>query len=151
MTYQVEITEISEQQAAVVSGQVAHDGIAAFLGEAFTEVMAAVQQHQGRATGPPFARYALLPDQGFQVQAGFPVEGLAGGEGRVELTTLPAGSAATTVHTGEYAGVAAAYQAIEQWMTENGYQPADAPWESYLDEPGVAAPRTAVYFPCRRA
>ena len=46
--------------------------------------------------------------------------------------------------------VAAAYEAGAQWMTENGYEPAGDPWESYLDGPEVAEPRTAVFMPCQK-
>ena len=32
-------------------------------------------------------------------------------------------------------------------MSEAGAEPAGAPWESYLDEPGVPEPRTEVVLP----
>ena len=56
--------------------------------------------------------------------------------------------ATTTLHRGGYEQVAAAYSALEQWMRDNGYEPAGAPWETYLDGPDVAEPRTVITWPC---
>ena len=58
---------------------------------------------------------------------------------------------ATTLHVGSYAGVGSAYDAAQQFLTDEGYEVAGAPWESYLDEPGVPEPRTEVFVPCEPA
>ena len=43
-----------------------------------------------------------------------------------------------------------AYEALETYLSKNGYEPAGAAWECYLDEPDVPEPRTKVYQPARR-
>lgn len=65
-------------------------------------------------------------------------------------STLPGGHVATTVHVGSYAQVGAAYDAAQRFLTDEGHEVAGAPWEVYLDEPGVPEPRTEVFVPCRR-
>ena len=149
MDYKIEIVNGQAQATATVSGRVAHDGIPGFIGVAFGEVLAAIGGEAGVA-GPPFARYDLCAD-GFEVEAGFPAAHVVAPAGRVRASTLPGGPMATTTHVGPYAGLAAAYGAIETWLAANGYAPAGAPWESYLDGPEVAEPRTVVSWPCRRA
>ena len=68
--------------------------------------------------------------------------------GRVAAGVLPGGRTARTLHHGAYSDVAAAYDALSIWLTDDGYRPSGAPWESYLDGPDVAEPRTMVYLPC---
>jgi effector-binding domain-containing protein len=52
------------------------------------------------------------------------------------------------LYQGDYAGVGSAYEAVERWLAEHGYVSAGTPWESYLDGPEVAQPRTVVQVPC---
>ena len=70
--------------------------------------------------------------------------------GDVGPGTLPGGHVLTTLHVGAYDEVGAAYGALETYLIKNGYEPAGAAWECYLDGPDVAEPRTKVYQPARR-
>ena len=151
MSYEVSFVDLQEQPAAVVHGEVPHDGIASFLGPAFGEVTGAAADQHLPVVGPPIGRYRPLPDGSWDVEAGFPVGGPLAPEGRVLPTTLPGGRAARTVHTGAYAGVGAAYGAILDWFTEVGYVADGVPWETYLDAPDVPEPRTEVFVPCHHA
>lgn len=146
MTYEITLVDLPEQDAAVVRGHVAVDGIGEFLGGAFGEIMGAL--HGVEIVGPPFARYAM-PDEGFDVMAGFPVSSPVTQVGRVEPDRLPGGPAATTMHVGSYEGVAAAFKAVQAWVADHGFVVAGDPWESYLDEPEVLEPRTLITFPVR--
>ena len=156
MDYEVELVDLQEQRTAVVRGHATYDRIADFLGGAFGAVSRALDERATRPAGPPFAQYAAATD-GFDVEAGFPVGSLAdgpaegaivGGDDGVVAGELPGGRAARTLHRGSYAEVGAAYDAVGGWLTDNGYRPAGAPWECYLDGPDVDEPRTVVYLPC---
>ena len=147
--YDVRLADLQEQQAAVVCGRITMDQIADFLGGAFGEVMGALAAQDMHPVGPPFARYRFLEGGVLEVDAGFPVSAPVAPTGRVEATTLPGGRVATTLHVGDYAGVGSAYDAASQFLTDEGYEVAGAPWECYLDDPEVPAPRTEVFMPCR--
>ena len=147
MGYEVELVDLQEQQTAVVRGHVTLDDVADFLGGAFEEVVRTLGSQGSAPAGPPFAQYAVRSD-GFDVEAGFPTRSPVEPTGRVTPGDLPGGQVARTLHHGAYGEVAAAYDALGAWLTDNGYRPAGAPWESYLDGPDVAEPRTIVYFPC---
>ena len=149
MTYEITLTRLIPQHAAVVSGEVAHEGIGQFLGQAFSQVMGTLSMEGLTPTGMPFARFDFAGD-GFKVEAGFPTSSVAADNDGVHDIELPGGDAVTTLHVGAYTGVADAYTAIESWMSEHGYQPTGAPWESYLDGPDVAEPRTVVTWPCHK-
>lgn len=149
MTYEVEQVELIEQPAAVVSAQVAMSQIAEFLGGAFGEVIAVLSAQGIEPAGAPFALYSPPSEEGFAIRAGFPTSAPVTAAGRVEPLTLPGGPGLRVMHVGSYDAVAGAYRAIEEYMDANSLGPADAPRESYLDEPGVEQPRTVVEWPVR--
>lgn len=144
----IEIRERTPQPAAVVRGHVPVDGIAEFIAGAFGEVATLLEREHGDVAGPPFARYHRTAD-GFDVEAGFPAAGPFVPEGRVELDELPGGQAATILYRGAYSGLAPAYDEVMRWLADHGDEPAGDPWESYLDGPEVAEPRTLISVPCR--
>ncbi len=148
MTYEIERVDLIAQPSAVVRGQVPHDGIPDFLGGSFGEVMGVLGAQGIQPAGPPFGCYVATAD-GFDVEAGFPTSAPVQPAGRVVPSTLPGGTAVQVLYRGSYAGVAAAYEAGEEWLAEQGWEATSPPWESYLDEPDVPEPRTLVSLPCR--
>ncbi len=151
MRYEVELVDLQQQHTAVVREHVARDAIADFLGPAFGEVMAAAARQGLQVSGAPYGRYLPAVDGGWDIEAGFPVDGEIAEEGRVRPATLPGGRTARTLHVGNYADVAAAYDATKSWLVDNGYVEAGDPWECYLDGPEVAQPRTELFVPCHEA
>lgn len=145
LTYDVTFVELSEQHTAVRRGLVDHLGIADFLGGAFGAVAAYLEATGVAPAGPPFARYAVAPDGGWVIEAGFPVLDAVEGDGDVLPGLLPGGTVAQTVHTGDYASLRAAYEAIETFVAAGGLTVGEDAWESYLDDPTTtASPRTLV-------
>ncbi|HEY2238527.1 MAG TPA: GyrI-like domain-containing protein [Streptosporangiaceae bacterium] len=51
--------------------------------------------------------------------------------GRVVASTLPAGTAAMTVHHGPFGEVGAAHHAVRRWCAAHGHQPRGVRWEIY--------------------
>ena len=142
----VERVALDAQPTAVVRGRVAVHELPEFLGVAFHGAMAAMSEQGLAPTGPPFARYR--PDgDAFDVVAGFPTTGVIVPAGRVQPDELPGGPAAQVLYRGAYGGLGEAYAAAERWLSEQGYAPTGEPWESYLDGPDVAEPRTLVHQP----
>lgn len=143
VSYEVTIEQRDAQQAVVMSAALGREQIPEFLGSAYGSLFAQLAQRGVSPGGPPFARYQVDNDS-FHVTAGVPVgqvpEGLPGG-------TLPGGLIATTLHVGSYEGLPEAFHAVIDWVGSNGYRIAADPWESYLDDPSVAEPRTQVCFP----
>lgn len=148
MTYDIQLTELQAQPAAVVHGHVVDEnGIGDFLGRAFGEVMGVMEQQGVHPAGAPFGRYRPTPDGGFDVEAGFPVSGPVTGVGDVEPLLLPGGRCVRTLHVGDWGKLEGAYAALKDWAVDNGCTPREDPWESYLDGPDVPEPRTEVYMP----
>jgi effector-binding domain-containing protein len=145
MTYDVTFVELSEQHTAVRRGHVSHLGIADFLGGAFAAVGAALGAAGVAPAGPPFAKYAVAPDGGWIIEAGFPVLEAIEGDGDLVPGLLPGGTVAQTVHTGPYQELRAAYEAIEAFVAAGGMTVDEDAWESYLDDPMTSpSPSTLV-------
>lgn len=150
-SYQVSIEQVPQRPTAVVRATVPHDGVGPFIGKAFGEVMQAMGAQHVHPAGEPFAQYRIAGDGSFEIAAGFPVSEPIVAMGEVVPMDLPAGTVAQTMHVGAYDEVNAAYEALVAWINAEGYQVAGDPWESYLDGPEVAKPRTVIRMPCRRA
>ena len=148
-TYEIQIADLQEQHVALVRGHISVEQIPEFLGGAYSEVPGVAAQQGLRLTGAPFGRYRFSPDGTLNVEAGFPVSGVVSADGRVEPGVLPGGTVARTLHVGGYDTVADAYEAVESYLTDNGYAPVSPAWECYLDDPDVPQPRTEVFLPCR--
>jgi effector-binding domain-containing protein len=147
-TYEITSVELQPRLTAVVRGHVEQPDLPAFLGAAFGETIQVITAQQHTPAGPPFARYRMS-GTGFDVEAGFPSPGPVAGTGRVEASELPGGPSAEVLHRGDYAAVGEAYAAAGKWLAEHRYTPNGDAWEEYLDEPGVAEPRTVVHMPYR--
>ena len=143
----IDLAELAPSPAAVVRG---HDGetqIAGFLSAAYAAVLRLLEEQHRAPAGPPFARFTPTAD-GFDVEAGFPASAPIDRAGHVAPFVLPGGPTVTAVHQGPYENVGETYAAVAEWMTEHGYRPTGETWESYLDGPGAAEPRTLVSSPC---
>ena len=150
MVDDITLSELPEQPVAVIYGRVPPEGVAGFLGHAFGSVPPTLMRQGRTIVGPPFARYGVMNDHGWEVEAGFPVDEPVTADGEVEPSALPAGQAARLVRAGPYGTVAEGWSTISAWVADNGYVVTQAPWECYLDEPGVTDPRTLIVMPCGR-
>jgi effector-binding domain-containing protein len=139
---------LAPQSAAVVRGHVEQQDLPAFLGAAFGETVQVITAQQNAPAGPPFARYRAS-GTAFDVEAGFPSTGPVTAAGRVEPAEVAGGTAVQVLYRGDYGGIGTAYEAAEKWLAEKGWTPDGEPWESYLDGPEVAEPRTLVHLPYR--
>lgn len=148
--YEIEAVELAEQSTAVIRDKVAAEELPNWMPGAFSEVGGLLAQAGIKPTGPPFARY-LREDGVFEVEAGFPVGSPVIGEGRVEPSWLPAGSAITALHSGPYETLPDTIRALEDWIEGHGHEEAGAYWEVYLtnpnQEPDVSEWHTKVVMP----
>jgi AraC family transcriptional regulator len=154
VTYDITTRTLQEQPTAVVLGMAQAEFLAAWLRDAYAEVLAAVAASGEAPAGPPFARFAFHGHQ-VHVEAGVPTTGQIPPMGRVERGHLPSGAAAVVVHEGPYDGIVKAYDALQGWVLQHGFEKAEHHYESYLvgpaDEPDAARWRTEVVVPYRES
>ena len=152
MTYQCQLSDREQQPTLVVRKHASLQQMPQVLGQAWGAIM----QYAGRdgltPAGPPFVAYHNMDMQDLDLEIGFPFLKSLGGEGEVQAGELPGGKAAECLHTGPYDKIAAAYEALQKWLDENGHTPTGIAYEFYLNDPQTTRPeelQTQVVFPLK--
>jgi AraC family transcriptional regulator len=141
MEYTIAGKELAAQPVLVVRRRVRRVDIAATIGAELPKVFLYAQQRGIAIAGFPVTRYLetsigwVTMETGMRVAAQNGGWSVGEGEGEVLAERLPAGPAAVTIHSGPYDQLQAAYAALEEWIVANGFRPAGAPWEAYLNDP----------------
>lgn len=160
MEYKITRQELGPQPVLVVRRRVRRAEIAATIGAALPKVLRHAQQRGLAIAGYPITRYLetsvglVTLETGMRVTARSGDWTVADGQGEVLTETLPAGTAAATIHFGPYDQLQDAYAAVEEWIAANGFRQNGAPWEAYLndpaDHPNPQDWKTEVYWPIRQ-
>lgn len=135
--YDIDKRNLVPQPTMVVRGKVKLEDIPTFLSRVYSTVDRQIHAAGAHVAGCPFARYRALDSEfrEFEIEAGVPVVLGVAGHGEVELSALPGGPAAVTVHRGPYERMEPAYEAITDWMQEQGVTPEGPAWEVYHTDP----------------
>jgi effector-binding domain-containing protein len=100
--------------------------------------------------GAPFAVYYNMDMQDLDMGIGFPVARSLPDKGEIRPGEIPGGRYATGLFTGPYSELGTAYDALNQWMAEQGYTPSGVAYEMYLNDPQQTPPqelKTLILFP----
>ena len=145
--------QIEAQHIVGIRTTAAMDKIGEVMGPMFGEVYGHIQQSGQQPAGMPFAIYHSMDGNNVDLECGMPVASPIAGTDRVRAGELPAGTVATVTHMGPYDNLPQTWSALMEWMGPQGLQPAGAPWEVYVTDPGQVADqskwRTDIFFPVR--
>jgi effector-binding domain-containing protein len=100
----------------------------------------------GPGPGPRWANVMLYKDDAPNVEVGVLVAAAFPGEGRVVVSQLPGGRVARTVHRGDYAGLAAAHDAVHRFAAASGLELAGPRWEIYGHPDGDRNPDVEISY-----
>jgi hypothetical protein len=122
----IEIRTLDEEFTAVVYGELERPQLDTWLPDALATAKTYLERWGAGPKGDPFVRFV-----DGEVEAGYPATTPVGGEGDVEPSDLPAGSAAVlVVPAGE---VEAAREALRAHIVALGSTPEGDGWEVLLD------------------
>ncbi len=133
----IELAQVPDLTLAVVRGRVPFAELPAFYDSAYTAVAAALAAAGSPPSGSAYGWYAAMPTSDVDLAAGFgaPV-GTPLDDERVELQTIPGGSAVVATFVGPYDQLTAAWQQVESWRaTTNAGTPRGDFYEEYVTEP----------------
>ena len=128
MDYEVSLAEVESRRTAVVAAATTWQEFPRLWGQLLGEVWGCL--HAGGIyrgcrnimlylDGVPNVEVGVLLDQPCPLT------------GRVVASALPTGTAAMTVHRGQFGEVGAAHDAVLGWCAANGHQPSGIRWEVY--------------------
>ncbi|MBI9046319.1 MAG: GyrI-like domain-containing protein [Anaerolineaceae bacterium] len=152
MSNQCEIVEKSDQPTLTLRTRTSIDKLPEFLGKAYGMVGQYMGENQVEHMGAPFAAFYNLDMQDLDVEAGFPVAKALPGKGEIINAIIPAGKQATLTFVGPYDQMEPAYEALNVFIKENGYQATGVCYEYYLNDPTVdppVEPITQIVFPLK--
>ena len=153
MSLNFETRQVESQPILGIRATTTMDELSELMGSLFGEVYGYIQQSGQQPAGMPFSRYHEMDGGSVDLECGMPVASAIEGKGRIQAGELPAGTAATVTHFGPYDNLPQTWSALTEWMETQGLQPAGAPWEVYVTDPGAEADtskwQTDIYFPVR--
>jgi effector-binding domain-containing protein len=138
MSYQVETKDVPAQQVISLTRDAYIRDLQAHLDGGIKSLTVYAQQERAQVTGLPLAIYhgPVSEDQHALVEICLPVSGTIRPTIEIAAKELPAARVASTVITMRqsiYPGALKAYEAVEQWIANHGYAPADRAREIYLN------------------
>lgn len=120
------------------------------MGSAYGLIMKYLSEIGEYPSGVPYAAYYNMDMQDLDVEAGFPVSKALPGKNEIMTGEILAGKHAACLHTGPYCESVPAYEALTQWVKDNGYTPTGVAFEFYLNDPAQTPEsdlRTRIVFP----
>ena len=154
MAYQCEVREQPAQPALSIRTRTSVQDLPGVIGKAYGAIAQYVGGLGEAPVGPPFAAYYNMDMQDLDVEMGFPVSRQMAGQGEIKASQIPGGKAATCLHTGPYGDMGPAYQALADWIKEQGYESTGVNYEIYLNDPTHTPPqelKTLLLFPLKPA
>ncbi len=151
MDIEFSTTQVESQPVLGIRTQAKMQDLPKIMGDLFGEVFGYVSQGGQQPAGMPFSRYHSMDDESVDMECGLPVTSPRDGTARIKAGELPGGTVATVIHEGPYEGLPQTWAALFEWINRQGLEPAGAPWEVYLTDPGAEPDqskwRTQIFFP----
>lgn len=140
MITEVELRKIDPQWVASVAGNVKIEGLLPFIGGNIETIRAYIEQQHGQVTGVPFGIYhgpVNERDDG-PIEVCWPIaEPIEAGE-EIQVRQLPGGQAAAVTLTDDdcdFPDILKGYDAVAEWVQQNGHELVGSPREIWLSEP----------------
>jgi effector-binding domain-containing protein len=152
MSYECKVKEQPTQATLAIRTRVSVQDLPQVLGKAYGAIAQYLGELGEQPAGPPFVAYYNMDMQALDVEIGFPVSRQLSGKGDIQACEIPGGKVATCLYTGPYSDIEPAYNALSQWMKENGYEATGVAYEMYLNDPGQTPPQelqTQIVFPLK--
>ena len=150
MDFKCDIESRSAQPVIALRRTTSANDLSAVFGESYGLLGAYLAEVGEAPAGPPYACYFNMDMENLDVEIGFPVGSVLPGKGEVYSRELPQGEYASCLFIGTYREIESAYDALGQWVEEQGRKASGEAYEYYLNDPGDTAPedlQTLIVFP----
>jgi effector-binding domain-containing protein len=152
MGYQFELTDEKVQPVLSMRVRTA----AANLPQEFGRVYGAIIQYLGEigetTEGPAFGAYYNLDMENLDLEIGFIIPKAIPGKGEIQAGSIPGGRQVSYLYKGAYEEMEPVYNAMAEWMSEQGLEPTGVAYEFYYNSPAevpVSELLTKIMFPLK--
>ncbi len=136
MDYKFEVSEKPAQPTLSIRTRTKLADLPQVIGQAYGAIFEYLNEIKETPAGAPFTAYYNLDMEDLDVEMGFPVAKQLAGKDSIKPGAIPAGKQLAYLYKGSYQGMAPVYEAMAQWMQENGYTPVGTAYEFYFNTPG---------------
>ena len=153
MKYNCELIEQDTQLTLTIRTNSSVQDLPQVLGKSYQTIMQYLGELGEKATGPPFVAYYNLDMQNLDIEIGFPVAKKFPDKDDIKASEIPIGKFASCLYIGPYSEIEPAYNELNQWIQDNGYEATGVAYEIYLDDPGITPPedlKTQILFPLKQ-
>ena len=152
MKYKCELLEQETQPTLTIRTKSTVQNLPEVLGKSYQKIMQYLGELGEQATGAPFTAYFNLDIQNLDVEIGFPVAKKLPNKDDIKANEIPSGKFASCLYIGPYSEIEPAYNELNQWIQDNGYEATGIAYEIYIDDPGMTPPeelKTQILFPLK--
>ena len=152
MDYKFELSDHLSQPVLSIHTKTPVSNLPQELGKAYGALIQYLNEIGEQPSGPAFAAYYNMDMENLDVEMGFPVAKPLVGKGEIKAGEIPAGRQVSYVHKGPYNQMEPVYNAMMQWIEENGQTPTGVSYEFYYNSPLEVAESellTKIVFPLK--
>ncbi len=152
MDYQITLKQQASQPVLSIRKTFSSSKLSEEIGKSYGMIAMYMQEIGEQPKEAPFTAYYNMDMENLDVEMGFPVSKTLAGRGEIKAGEIPEGEYVEGMYKGSYAGVAAAYEAMNTWMNEKGITPTGTSYEYYLNTPGEVPDSellTKIVFPVK--
>ena len=135
LNYEVKFLNTLPQKIISIREECKSEEISQKTGKNIEKVFNYIAQKRLYPRGPPVAIFYNVNKQKIDFEVGIPIEKPINVEGEFKLSSTPGGKAVFTLYKGHYEKIKPAYDAIENWIKEKGYEGTNIWWEIYCSNP----------------
>ncbi|MDD2503720.1 MAG: GyrI-like domain-containing protein [Clostridia bacterium] len=135
MYCKIELKEQEAQPVLSVRKTTSVENLPKELGSAYTSIMQYLNEIGEQPVDMPFAAYYNMDMENLDVEMGFPVARKLADKGEIKAREIPAGKYAECMYKGPYKECVPAYDAMNRWIAEKGFEATGTAYEVYYNSP----------------
>lgn len=135
MQLSIEVREQRQQDVLSIRMKMRAEKLPMVIGESYAKIASYLEELGVEPAGPPFVAYHNLDMENLDVEMGFPVDEVIPGQGDLCPGEVERGQVVSCMYEGAYEGLPKVYEAINEYIRENGYTAKGIAYETYYNSP----------------